>query len=99
MNNRLLTYVYDDERGISHPLTPAALIYGRTVATTPNDKQFEIISTSQALTRRDKYHQRLLNQFTNQWRTEYVLNLRESSRVSRGSNMSVIGFRDIVTLK
>ena len=99
LNNRPLTYVYDDEQGVSHPLTPAALIYGRTVATTPNDKQFEIISTSQALTRRDKYHQRLLNQFTNQWRTEYLLSLRESSRVSRGSDKSVIGVGDIVILK
>ena len=92
LNNRPLTYIYDDEQGVSHPLTPAALIYGRTIATTPNDKQFEIISMSRVLT------QRLLNQFTNQWRTEYLLSLRESSRVSRGSD-NVIGVGDIVILK
>ena len=56
LNNRPLTYVYDDEQGISYPLTPSLLIYGRTIATTSNDKQFEIISTNQSLTWREKYH-------------------------------------------
>ena len=99
LNNRPLTYVYDDEQGISYPLTPSALIYGRTIATTPNDKQLEIISTNQSLTRREKYHRRLLNQFTNQWRTEYLLSLRESSRASNGSDKRVIEIGDIVILK
>ena len=51
LNNRPLTYVYDDEQGISYPLTPSSLIYGRTIATTASDKQYEIFSTNQALTR------------------------------------------------
>ena len=49
LNNRPITYVYDDEEGISYPLTPAALIYGRNIATTPNSRQFEFISTNQSL--------------------------------------------------
>ena len=28
MNNRPLAYLYDDENGISYPLTPTSLIYG-----------------------------------------------------------------------
>ena len=50
LNNRPLTYVYDDEQGISYPLTPSSLICGRTIATTASDKQYEILSTNQALT-------------------------------------------------
>ena len=48
LNNRPLTYVYDDEQEISYPLTPSSLIYGRTIATTVSDKQYEILSTNQA---------------------------------------------------
>ena len=51
LNNRPLMYVYDDEQGISYLLTPSSLIYGRTIATTASDKQYEILSTNQALTR------------------------------------------------
>ena len=41
LNNRPLTYIYDDEQRVSYPLTPASLIYGRRI-TTPN----EIVSTT-----------------------------------------------------
>ncbi len=80
LNNRPMTYVYDHDEGISYPLTPATLIYGRNITTTPNDKQFEVVSTNQSLTRRQKYHKRLLNQLVNQWRTEYLTSLRELSK-------------------
>ncbi len=99
LNNRPLTYLYDDEQGISYPLTPSSLIYGRTIATTPNDRQFEINSTHQSLTRRQKYHKRLLNEFTNQWRKEYLQSLRESSRASKGSVDNMIDVGDVVVLK
>ena len=99
LNNRPLTYLYDEEEGVSYPLTPSSLIYGRTIATTPNDKQFEIISTYQSLTRRQRYHKRLLNEFMNQWRKEYHRSLQESSRATKGSVDNVIGVRDVVVLK
>jgi hypothetical protein len=99
LNNRPLTYLYDDEQGISYPLTPSSLIYGRTIATTPNDRQFEISSTHQSLTRRQKYHKRLLNEFTNQWRKEYLQSLRESSRASKGPVDNMIDVGDMVVLK
>jgi hypothetical protein len=41
-----MTFVYGNEDGISYPLTPAALIYGRNIATTPNARQFKVISTN-----------------------------------------------------
>ena len=34
--NRPLIYVHDDSEGVSHALTPAILIYGCRVATSPN---------------------------------------------------------------
>ena len=51
LNNRPITYIYDDEEGISYPLTPSCLLYGRRTTTTPNDSQFEIGSTNESLTR------------------------------------------------
>ena len=32
LNNRALTYLYDDSEGINQPLTPIDLIYGRWIA-------------------------------------------------------------------
>jgi hypothetical protein len=98
LNNRPLTYVYDDNEGVSFPLTPSCLIYGRRIATTPNDSQFEISSTNQSLTRRAKHQNRVLKNFTTQWKKDYLLSLRESSKAqSRGAEIISVG--DIVVLK
>jgi UDP-3-O-[3-hydroxymyristoyl] glucosamine N-acyltransferase len=93
-----LTYVYDDEQGVSYPLTPASLIYRRRIATTPNESHYEIVSTNKSLTRRAKYQARVLNNFTDQWKKEYFLNIRESSRVQNNSS-NVVKAGDIVILK
>ena len=98
LNNRPLTYVYDREQGVSFPLTPASLIYGRRIATTPNESQYEIVSTNKSLTRRAKYQSRVLKNFTDQWRKEYLLSIRESSRVQNNKS-NVINVGDIVILK
>jgi hypothetical protein len=79
LNNRPLTYVYDDEQVVSYPLTPASLIYGRRIATTPNESHYEIVSTNKSLTKRAKYQARVLKNFTDQRRKEYLLSIRESS--------------------
>ena len=81
LNNRPLTYVYDDENGISYPLTPASLIYGRIISQAVNETHMDVISTTRALTKRAKYHFNLLNQFNKQWSKEYLLSLRERSCV------------------
>ncbi|XP_028404076.1 uncharacterized protein LOC114526748 [Dendronephthya gigantea] len=44
LNNRPITNVYNEEEGVSYLLTPAKLIYGRNIATTPKDQHFKIIS-------------------------------------------------------
>ena len=48
---------------ISYGLTPSHLVYERQIASEPNDKPYEIVSTEQSLTKRAKYHRRILNKF------------------------------------
>ena len=76
LNNRPLTYIYDDEEGLSYPLTPADLINGRQIATMPHQRDCNVISTFHSLTKRARYHFRLLESFNKQWRKEYLLGLR-----------------------
>ena len=64
LNKRPLTYVQDDEEGMSYALTPASLVYGRRLATTPSGRQFEVSSTNKALTKRAKHQFRVLSNFT-----------------------------------
>ena len=52
INSRHLTYIYDDEESISHPLTPSHLISGHRVSAMLNDKYFEIMSPHNTLRRR-----------------------------------------------
>jgi len=99
LNNRPLTYTYDDEEGISYPLTPSQLIYGRQISTLPNDKQFEIVSTHQALTKKAKYQKRILGQFIRRWKREYLLSIREGSSAINGQGNQRISVGDIVILK
>ena len=99
INNRPLTYVYDDEEGISYPLTPSQLVYGRQISLTPSDRQFDLMSTNQALTKRAKNQRRLLQQFAKRWRNEYLLSLRETARVLHGPERQVIAIGDVVVLK
>ena len=81
VNARPLTYVCDDTEGISYALCPAHLMYGRRICRTPNSQHLEIVSTFQSLTKKWKNHKKLLNQFTSQWRKDYLLNLRECHAV------------------
>ena len=55
LNARPLTHVYSDSEGISYPLTPADLIYGRCLSSN-NDKHFETVITNRTLSKRAKYH-------------------------------------------
>jgi len=77
INARPLTYVYDDQEGISYALTSAYLIYGCRLATTPNASHLEVYSTHKTLTKRSRNQQHLLTQLINCWRKYYLLNLRE----------------------
>ena len=101
LNNRPLTYLYADDEGPSYPLTPADLIYGRQIANTPNQRHSNVTSTYQTLTRRVKYHYRLLQNFTRQWRREYLLGLRENTRGQSTSerNTEIIQQNEVVIMR
>ena len=100
INTRPITYLYDDEDSISYPLTPADLIYGRRISSTPNSAHYEIISTYKSLTRRARHHKSLLQQSAKQWRREYLTSLREQSSVrNKGNGAREISIGDIVLLK
>ena len=101
LNNRPLTYVYDDENGVSYPLTPSQLIYGRQLTMTTKGRQSEIISTYQSLTKRAQHHTRLLSKFALRWSREYLLSLQEQYQMSsvRKTNQAVLKEGDVVLLR
>ena len=100
INSRPLTYVFDDDETCTSPLCPSHLIYGRRITTMPNSQHYEVISTYQSLTKRARHHRNLIQQFTKQWRTEYLLGLREQSRVmARNNKTGNISIGDIVILR
>ena len=99
INGRPLTYVYDDSEGISYALTPAHLLYGRRLVTSPSATHFEIMSTNKALTRRSKNQRFLLNQFANCWKKDYLLSLRESRVAKLNGQASCVKVGDVVILK
>ena len=101
INSRPLTYVYVDNESISFPLTPSDLIYGRRITSTPNAIHYEVVSTNQSLTKKSRHHRHVLQQLTNQWRREYLIEqLKERSQVgSKGCNKRRISIGDLVLLK
>ena len=99
VNSRPLTYVYDDQEGVSYALTPAHLIYGRQLATSPNASHFEIVSTNKTLTRRARHHKNLLTQLTNRWRKEYLSSLLEFRGAKLKGSGSPVKVGDVVILK
>lgn len=99
LNNRPITFLYDDEQGVSRALTPADLIYGHRLAVTPSSRQFEVDSTAKGLTRRSRYQYQLLKNFIRQWRNDYLLSLRERA-INHGCQKNLkIKEGDVVVLK
>ena len=72
VNDRPITYAYDDVEAISWALSPSQLVYGRRLANTPNSGHFESVSTCSSLTRRAKNHRRNIEHFVNRWRRVLV---------------------------
>ena len=100
VNERPLTYVQDDSCRISYNLSPSHLINGRRLGETPNSRHFEIISNYETLTRKANYQKRLLSQFTNTWKQDYLLNLREAHAAnSRKDATPDISVGDVVMLQ
>lgn len=99
INSRPLTYVFDDTEGLSYPLTPSQLINGRNLQRLPNDGHYELVSTYEGLSKRARYHHRLLTQFASRWKNEYLLSLLEAYRPRNGNKEPIIGVGDIVILR
>ena len=62
LNARPLTYVEDDQDGVSYMLSH--LLHDRRITCLPNSGHFEIVSTHSALTKKYKHQRKLLSQFT-----------------------------------
>ena len=99
LNNRPLTYLYGDDEGPSHVVTPADLICGHRIASTFNNQQFDVTSTARSLTKRVKYQWRILNNFTRQWRRDYLLSLQERKSIKQPTTVRVVKEGDVVILK
>ena len=98
INCRPLTFVYDDQEGVSFALTPSHLIYGCRITSAPNPTHFEIMSTHVTLNRRVQHHRRLLEQFTKCWQRDYLLSLREHSTNKQRSTGQRVKVGDVVLL-
>ena len=102
INSRPLSYVSPDD--LEEPLTPSHLLVGRRLLSLPDnlcycrdvdDDDFEV--NPSYLNKRLKYLNNILNQFWRRWRTEYLLDLRESHRYGKGVQVDApITIGDIV---
>jgi len=99
INSRPPTYIFDDQEGISYPLTPSQLINGRNLAMMPHEGYYEVISTYESLSRRANYNRKVLSQFSNRWKNEYLLNLLEAYRPKGSRKKPVINIGDIFILR
>ena len=98
LNSRPLTYVYDE---FEEPLTLSHLVIGRRILSIPSKNySIDVPHTQQALSRRAKFLQSILNHFWNRWRAEYLTQLREQHRCSkRVSSLRKVQVGDVVCIQ
>ena len=104
INSRPLTHISSEDQ--EEPLTPSHLLCGYRLLSLPehltycrplDDEDFEV-APSEA-TRRVKHLHNALNHWWRRWRQEYLLELRESHRYSRGKEPApAVEVGDIVLL-
>ena len=104
LNNRPLTYV-SSESDDPNPLTPAHLLYGRTIITLPrisveegeiDDPDYGNTSRPE-LTRRLKLQSQLLEHFWSRWRHDYLTSIREFHKVT-GNNSQQVSVGDVIVV-
>ena len=79
LNSRPLTYPYTDIND-SPPLTPSQFLCGHRLLTLPDteeDSNYIPQESAKDLTRRAKYHQKIMQAFWTQRQREYLTGLRE----------------------
>ena len=74
INSRPLTYLSADPDDFQ-VITPAQILIGRDLQSSPAKAVSNVETTSSAITKRFQYHQRLVNQFWKRWNTEYLKSL------------------------
>ena len=100
INSRLISYLSSDDT--EEPLTLAHLLCGRRLLSLPDsicytDPEEEYGLSQEHLTRRLVYLNKLMNDFWNGWRTEYLLELRDAHRyVGKTSNKQSVHVGDDV---
>lgn len=101
LNSRPLTYSSSED--LEEPVTPSHLLYGRRLLSLPepDDREREDGDwepSSNAIAKRQRHLAVLLNHFWRRWRTEYLLELREShrDRNSETTNQEPVKIGDIV---
>ena len=104
LNNHPLTYV-SSESDDPNPLTPAHLLYGRTIITLPHipvvegeidDPDYGNTSRLE-LTRMLKLQSQLLEHFWSHWRHDYLTSLQEFHKVT-GNNSQRVSVSDVVVV-
>ncbi|XP_063418864.1 uncharacterized protein LOC134701657 [Mytilus trossulus] len=103
LNDRPLTHVSTDLTD-DEPLTPSHLLYGRRVKTLPYSGTINFSSeenvqnlTHYTANRQSSVQKRIIHDFWNRWRREYLTSLREQHR-NTGINTQIIKVGDIVQI-
>ncbi|RMX46501.1 hypothetical protein pdam_00020512 [Pocillopora damicornis] len=90
LNSRPLTYAYTDVND-GPPLTPSHFLCGNRLLTLPDteeDSDYIPQDSAKPLTRRAKYHQKIMQAFWKQWQREYLTGLREQHSSQKNKNIS-----------
>ena len=90
LNSRSLTYPYTDIND-GPPLTPSHFLCGHKLLTLPDteeDSDHIPQESAKELTRRAKYHQKIMQAFWKQWQREYLTGLREQHSSQKNKNIS-----------
>ena len=102
LNDRPLTYVTSGTSD-PDPLTPSHLIYGRRLTSLPFhessdvDVTRDIPSNREILTKQFKSQQKLVENFSQRWRREYLTGLRQHHQAT-GCNKQTISVGDVVQI-
>ena len=90
LNSHPLTYPYTDIND-GPPLTPSHFLCGHRLLTLPDtdeDSDYIPQESVKDLTRRAKYHQKIMQAFWKQWQREYLTGLREQHSSQKNKNIS-----------